>query len=118
LWLNTLAGGRVFPGIHSHARFTVWESGIHFEVAIRSDDGVTSLSVVGDITDRLPAGSAFGSLAEASAFFQAGSLAADHRDERVWFRGLGAGLLSRRYRARCVGWQAGPRAHASASTYQ
>ena len=29
--LNALAGGRAFPGIHAHARFTVRESGSHFE---------------------------------------------------------------------------------------
>src|SRR5687767_10396817 len=59
--LNALAGGRVFPGIHSRAAFTVREAGPHFEVSLRSADGVTSLSVVGDVAAELPAGSAFGS---------------------------------------------------------
>ena len=95
-WLNALAGGRVFPGIHSHARFTVQESGTHFEVALRSDDGVTNLSVVGDVTDRLPAGSAFGSLAEASAFFQAGSLGYSATPDPRRFQGL---------ELRCHRWQ-------------
>src|SRR5262245_46070670 len=36
--LNSLAGGRVFSGIQSHARFTIRESDTHFEVALRSDD--------------------------------------------------------------------------------
>ena len=40
-WLNSLAGGRVFPGIHHHAKFTVKETADRFEVALCSDDGVT-----------------------------------------------------------------------------
>jgi hypothetical protein len=51
-WLDALAGGRVFPGIHSRARFTVRESGTHFEVALRGEDGVTSLAVVRDVAAR------------------------------------------------------------------
>jgi hypothetical protein len=95
-WLNALAGGRGFPGIHSHAGFAVRESGTHFEVALRSDDGVTSVSVVGDVTDRLPAGSAFGSLAEASTFFQAGSLGYSATPDPLRFQGL---------ELRCQRWQ-------------
>src|SRR5262245_30770249 len=64
--LNAFAGGLLFPGIHSHARFTVQAADTHFEVALRSDDGATSVSVVGDVADELPAGSVFGSVAEAS----------------------------------------------------
>ena len=97
--LNALAGGRLFPGTHSHARFTVRESGTHFEVALRSDDGVTSLSVVGDVTDSLPKGSSFGSLAEASAFFQAGSLGYSATPNPRRFQGL---------ELRCHRWQIEP----------
>jgi hypothetical protein len=73
-WLNAMAGGRLFPGMHSHARFSVCESDTHFEIDLRSDDGAMSLSVDGHVTEDLPAGSVFGSLAGASAFFEAGSL--------------------------------------------
>ena len=72
--LNALAGGRVFPGVHHHATFDVDETPEHLSVAMRSDDGVTHLSVRAAVADALPAGSAFGSLAEASAFFEGGSL--------------------------------------------
>jgi uncharacterized protein YqjF (DUF2071 family) len=72
--LNALAGGRLFPGIHHHARFTVRESADHFEVALRSDDGDTSLSVVADLAGTWPTTSLFASLDEASEFFAAGSL--------------------------------------------
>jgi len=71
---NALAGGRIFPGIHSHAQFSVHETSTRFEVALRSDDGTTRVSVVGDLAGRLPDSSIFRSLPEASKFFQAGSL--------------------------------------------
>ena len=68
--LNSWAGGRLFPGIHHLARFTVHESADHFDVALRSDDGVTSLSVRGHRGEQLPATSVFQSAQEASALFR------------------------------------------------
>lgn len=97
--LNALVGGRLFPGIHSHARFEVRESGGHFEVSLRSDDGVTRLAVAGDVAAELPAGSAFESLAEASAFFQAGSLGYSATPDPRRFQGL---------ELRCHRWQVEP----------
>jgi hypothetical protein len=97
--LNALAGGRVFPGIHSHARFTTRETDTHFEVALHSDDGVTNVSVAGDLAAELPAGSVFGSLAEASAFFQGGSLGYSATPDPGRFQGL---------ELRCHRWQVAP----------
>ncbi len=97
--LNAIAGGRVFPGLHSHARFTVNESDTHLEVALRSDDGVTDLAVVGDVAESLPDGSMFSSLAEASAFFEAGSLGYSATPSPMRFDGL---------ELRCNGWQVTP----------
>src|SRR5436190_5501959 len=56
-WLNSWAGGRLFPGIQHHAKFTVEEAGDRYHVALRSDDGVTSLAVRGRRSDTLPASS-------------------------------------------------------------
>jgi Uncharacterized conserved protein (COG2071) len=98
-WLNAVAGGRVFPGIHSHAKFSVKEIETHFEVMLRSDDGVTSVSVVGDVTANVPATSVFESLAEASAFFQAGSLGYSATPDPQKFQGL---------ELRCHRWQVEP----------
>lgn len=97
--LSALSGGRLFPGIHSHARFVVRESASHFEVSLRSDDGVTSLSVAGDVAADLPTGSVFGSLAEASAFFQAGALGYSATPDPRRFQGL---------ELRCHRWQVEP----------
>ena len=72
--LNTLLGGRLFPGVHHHARFEVREEHPEYEVALESDDGETKLRVKGAVSDRLPEGSLFSSVAEASEFFRAGSV--------------------------------------------
>jgi hypothetical protein len=97
--LNSIAGGRVFPGVHHHATFTVSETADRFEVALCSDDGLTKMSVRGHRTDRLPASSVMRSLEEASAFFQAGSLGYSATRDPSRFQGL---------ELRCFNWQAEP----------
>ncbi len=72
--LSTVVGGRLFPGIHHHANFQVREQGAHMEVVLSSDDDQTRVAVTGHIDTRLPPGSVFHSLAEASSFFEAGAL--------------------------------------------
>jgi len=71
---NTLVGGRLFPGVHNHARFHVAEEDGHFRVALDSDDGTTHVDIEGQVVSALPATSVFRSLAEASAFFEQGAL--------------------------------------------
>jgi hypothetical protein len=73
-FLNRVAGGRVFPGEHHPARFSVTDVGGHIDFAMESLDGSISVRVVGDDADSLPATSCFSSLVEASAFFEGGSL--------------------------------------------
>jgi hypothetical protein len=72
--LNVLAGGRVFAGVHHHARFDVRESESEFHLAIDSDDGETRVRLDARLAEALPAGSVFGELARASAFFEGGSV--------------------------------------------
>lgn len=72
--LTTWAGGTVFPGTHHHAAFSVRENGDLFSIAVQSDDGDVRMTVSGKVTDRLPSSSGFTSVAEASAFFEQGSL--------------------------------------------
>jgi hypothetical protein len=72
--INTKLGGRLFPGMQSHAVFQVQEHDDHFRVQLTSDDHLTNLLVEGDATKELPSTSVFGSLAEASDFFERGSL--------------------------------------------
>lgn len=72
--INTLLGGRLFPGFHSHAKFQVRERDDHFRVELTSDDQQTYVLVEGHVTDDLPQGSIFPSLSEASRFFERGSV--------------------------------------------
>lgn len=72
--LNTLIGGRLFPGVHHRADFTVEQSSERVSVAVTSRDGKASISVAGSVADALPEGSVFDSVEEASAFFEQGSL--------------------------------------------
>lgn len=72
--LNHLLGGRIFPGEHHAARFTVSESGGAIELSMRSDDGDVAVDVEGVIAESMPSTSIFASLAETSKFFEGGSL--------------------------------------------
>ena len=72
--LNSLAGGRVFPGLHHHARFTVRETLDEFDIDLSSDDGQTRVTVRARLAPAPPPTSVFRSLEEASQFFQAGAL--------------------------------------------
>lgn len=72
--VNVLIGGRLFAGLHHHARFQVDERGGVIRVALDSDDGETHVLVEGCLADALPPTSVFGSLAGASAFFERSSV--------------------------------------------
>jgi Uncharacterized conserved protein (COG2071) len=72
--LNTMLGGRLFPGVHNHAVFQVDEKDDHLRVELNSDDRHTHLLVEGHVAQELPSSSLFGSLQEASEFFERGSL--------------------------------------------
>lgn len=70
---NTVAGGRLFPGFHHHARFRVSERDDYYRVAVDSDDGRTHLCIAGRACDDLPKDSVFESVRAASEFFRRGS---------------------------------------------
>jgi hypothetical protein len=72
--LNTLVGGKLFPGVHHHATFQVREQDGRYRIVLDSDDRRTHVLVEGSVARELPATSVFGSLEEASAFFERGSL--------------------------------------------
>ncbi len=72
--LNALVGGRLFPGEHHHARFDVKEMGEQLSVSFRSDDGQARAGVAGHVANELPSNSVFGSLEQASRFFEGGAL--------------------------------------------
>ena len=71
--LNTLVGGRLFPGVHHRARFEVREDADRLHISVESEDGETRLSLDARRADALPSSSAFPDLPTASDFFRAGA---------------------------------------------
>ena len=71
--LQTLVGGRVFPGVHHHADFEVHETADDFCLEMRSQDGSTAVGLKARLADELNPNSIFTSLTEASDFFARGS---------------------------------------------
>ena len=72
--LNHLLGGRIFPGEHHQASFTVSESESEIKLSLESADATVVVKLEGNMAQALPATSVFSSLAEASRFFEGGSL--------------------------------------------
>jgi len=72
--VNCLAGGRLFPGEHNRAKFSVDEDARQIALHMLSADGQIEIDVVGQQTDLFSTTSIFRTTAEASKFFQSGSL--------------------------------------------
>ena len=94
--LSTWVGGRLFPGEHHFANFTVQESEDQLEVSLLSEDEDTSVYVRARRVEELPAHSIFNSLEEVSTFFEAGSLGYSATRTEGRFDGL---------ELRCKDWQ-------------
>ncbi|MEP6923639.1 MAG: DUF2071 domain-containing protein [Pyrinomonadaceae bacterium] len=73
-FINAAVGGTLFPGEHHKAHFDIEESESEINFAMQSNDQEVSVEIKGKIEDALPETSVFSSLAEASNFFEAGSL--------------------------------------------
>jgi uncharacterized protein DUF2071 len=78
---TTLVGGRLFPGVHHHARFQTTEAAGAHSVQMASDDGETRVAVEARLASRLPERTIFASLGEASAFFEHGALGYSATDQ-------------------------------------
>ena len=68
------AGGRIFPGEHHHADFSVKDDGEHLAMSITARDQRMSVELRAHVSDALPTSSCFASVAESSEFFQGGSV--------------------------------------------
>jgi Uncharacterized conserved protein (COG2071) len=97
--LSTIVGGTLFPGVHHHSRFDVSETVDRLSVALRSDDGRTRVHVSGRVADALPPTSVFSSLAQASEFFEHGSLGYSDTSQSGRYDGL---------ELRCRNWSMQP----------
>lgn len=72
--LNHLLGGRIFPGEHHQSSFDITDSDSGINFSLESADAKVSVKLEATPANELPSTSIFSSLAEASAFFEAGSL--------------------------------------------
>src|SRR5437660_8301413 len=72
--LNTLVGGRLFPGVHHHATFRVQEQDDSYRLVLDSDDRQTHVLVEGRASAELPRNSVFSSVDDAAEFFSNASL--------------------------------------------
>ena len=72
--LNVLLGGRLFPGEHHLASFSVQEADAAVNIKMKSADEAVTVEIEGNIGEELPSNSIFSSLADASSFFEGGSL--------------------------------------------
>lgn len=72
--INHLLGGRIFPGEHHQASFSVTESDSQVSLAMKSDDAKVKVEIAGRIAQELPRTSIFSSLPDASSFFEGGSV--------------------------------------------
>lgn len=73
-FINSTFGGKLFPGEHHKANFEVAENGGNINFSMNSEDKTGSVKLAGTIAENLPKDSVFSSLAEASKFFEKGSL--------------------------------------------
>jgi uncharacterized protein YqjF (DUF2071 family) len=73
LRLNTLAGGRIFPGKHYLAKFNVKEKDGSYHIDFTSSDG-TSISIDAKETERFNSSSIVETLENVSDFFEKGAV--------------------------------------------
>lgn len=94
--VNYLVGGRLFPGEHHRAQFSIVDEAGAIELSMHSLDREVAVEVRGKRSASLPPGSRFGSLQEASDFFERGAVG---YSERAQPSGLdGVCLVTRAWR--------------------
>jgi hypothetical protein len=71
-WSTALAGGRLFPGEHHRARFTVEEDERELRVAYRSADNTSAVATHVRVIGEWPGSALFADLTHASDFFRRG----------------------------------------------
>jgi len=87
--LNSLAGGRVFPGVHHLSRFTVEDESGRISIRVDANDVTSPLvDLCVTETESFQEGSVFNSLEASSAFFEAGCIGYSSRAESCVLDGL------------------------------
>jgi hypothetical protein len=86
--VTTVFGGRLFPGVHHRATFSVAEAGDRYHVELVSADGAVRVLVGGRLASSLPRGSVFPSVEAASRFFEGGAVGYSATPSRRRLEGL------------------------------
>lgn len=84
-WLNTMSGGRVFPGVYSKANFDVSVSNDLYSVRIENKKKELIMSISAEVVSELPEGSVFESTEEVSDFFKTGNIGWSSRERSNQF---------------------------------
>jgi uncharacterized protein YqjF (DUF2071 family) len=71
--LTAALGGRLFPGVHQHARFTVSESASRLQIRCEPSNGTGRVAVTASVADTFPSSKLFADLTAASSFFARGN---------------------------------------------
>jgi hypothetical protein len=87
--LNSLAGGRIFPGVHHHSKFEIEDKDGRISIQVNATDRDNALvQIEAKETDGFPETSIFGSLEESSRFFEAGCIGYSSRPDSCVLDGL------------------------------
>ncbi len=73
-FINSAVGGRLFPGEQHRANFEISENENEVKFSMNSEDKTAFVKLAGKRSENFPENSVFSSLAEASNFFEKGSL--------------------------------------------
>ncbi len=84
-WLNTISGGRLFPGVYSKADFDIVVSQDLYSVRIENKEKELIMSISAEVVPELPEGSVFGSTEEVSDFFKTGNIGWSSKEEESQF---------------------------------
>ena len=87
--LNSLAGGRIFPGVHHHSKFHIHDSEGQISIRVEAEDADSCLlEIEANESEDFPMSSVFGSLADSSSFFEAGCIGYSSRPDSCIMDGL------------------------------
>ena len=85
LKLNSLVGGRIFPGKHYYAKFNVQEENNNYHLDFKSSDN-TTIEIDANLAEKFDENSIFGTIENVSDFFEKGSVGYSPNGEN--FEGL------------------------------
>ncbi|MFK7910239.1 MAG: DUF2071 domain-containing protein [Akkermansiaceae bacterium] len=86
---NALVGGRLFPGAHELSAFEVSDKNGNISMQVTAKDyGMPLVDFDAEESERLPDNSIFSSLAESSAFFEAGCIGYSPKPNSCHMEGL------------------------------